>query len=187
METRQDRCSPRSQQLLQQMRLPPRRSQVRCALPRMRSRGEGVRRLPKLRKVCKWTGLVLSVMLLVVWVGSKWYRIGFSADRGQAAYAEAGAVEFWHNLPILGLKYSSSSWYTREASGPWRWWFQYITLPTGESLLVFPMWPLVLGVVGTTAVIWRRDRRLSKPGLCKQCGYDIRGLQKCPECGMKTV
>jgi predicted amidophosphoribosyltransferase len=34
-----------------------------------------------------------------------------------------------------------------------------------------------------TALLWHRDRRLSKPGLCKQCGYDIRGLQTCPECG----
>ncbi len=31
----------------------------------------------RLRSTCKWGGTAATVLLLVVWVGSAWWRVGF--------------------------------------------------------------------------------------------------------------
>ncbi|MCC6661340.1 MAG: hypothetical protein IT437_10690 [Phycisphaerales bacterium] len=48
-----------------------------------------------------------------------------------------------------------------------------------------PIWPWLLGVAGLTGVAWSLVRRVSDPGCCTRCGYDLRGGagSVCPECG----
>lgn len=46
-----------------------------------------------------------------------------------------------------------------------------------------PLWPvaIVLGL-GAAGLWWWAGKHV-RPGHCAACGYDVRGLQKCPECG----
>lgn len=71
----------------------------------------------------------------------------------------------------------------------------------GETV-VLPWLPLWAGIVGDTLfyggawsgawtlVVWRRRRRRERRGMCRACGYDLRGLSAggvCPECGRPAV
>ncbi len=163
-------------------------------MPRMRRRGEGVRRLPKLRKVCKWTGLVLSVMLLVVWVGSGWYGLSCKvlSDRLNITFFQHGQFGVTcQNTPIEGFDGVS---FGRIGDGPrlfrtFQWGEYAYTTPQGSVIdtvrcVYVPLWLPLLICIASTACPWYCDRRLSKPGLCKQCSYDMRGLEVCPECGV---
>ena len=167
------------------MRLPPRRSQARCSLPGMRRGGEGVKRLPRLRKVCKWTGLVLSVLLLVVWVGSGWYGLHVRTQhwnidlmRGVLVFAEADPMFGPHVFVRHPLRIERLSPHAQFA-----WWFYW----NPDYFCTAPLWCPLVGAAVPTAVLWRRDRRFSKPVLCKQCSYDIRGVAVCPECGARPL
>jgi hypothetical protein len=50
-----------------------------------------------------------------------------------------------------------------------------------------PVWlvAVVAGVIsGFGALRWHRSRRLTDPGRCPTCGYDLRATpDRCPECG----
>lgn len=53
-------------------------------------------------------------------------------------------------------------------------------------LIGWPHWFLfVAAAILPTVELWRRLRRRHlQPGLCKKCGYDLRGTpRRCPECG----
>jgi len=54
---------------------------------------------------------------------------------------------------------------------------------------MIPLWLLFLTSVLPTGVLWNRDRRRARPGLCSRCGYDLKGNLSgvCPECGLVIV
>lgn len=67
-----------------------------------------------------------------------------------------------------------------------------------SETVVLPWLPLWTGIVGDTLfygaawsgawtlVVWRRRQRRERRGMCRACGYDLRGLAAgvvCPECG----
>jgi hypothetical protein len=70
---------------------------------------------------------------------------------------------------------------------PWR------MLPEREHRLpMFPLWPgfaLDTAFYGTLAfLLWSapgfvRKKRRRRRGLCVGCGYELKGMEKCPECG----
>jgi hypothetical protein len=58
--------------------------------------------------------------------------------------------------------------------------------------VIFPWWSLAcLTALAPTLWLGRRARTHRRPGLCPQCGYDLRAtpgeggalLSRCPECG----
>ena len=137
----------------------------------------------------KWSGAVLTVLLLVVWVGSGWWHFSLKCNEGGGiCNLEAGQLvvlwlhptEEWSGLPAARLE---------RRSGDFNWGFFGRRLPIVRRGLVLyvvgvPIWSLALAAVVPSAWLWYRDRRRA-PGLCNKCGYDLRGNASgvCPECG----
>ena len=129
---------------------------------------------------------MLTVLLLVVWVGSAWWWAGF--DRAPTSFlgASAGRVgigwrEPWSITSVRG------DWALVRNQMPFQWWFNGRRGSSGGATFNFisiPIWVLVVLVAAPTLWLWRCDRR-KQPGLCITCGYDLRGADHkvCPECG----
>jgi len=142
----------------------------------------------RLRSTCKWGGTAATVLLLVVWVGSRWWRAGFGLRPTVHLGVLGGRVviawnESWSIVPVDGY------WWPPERHAvPFSWWFDGFraTGPGGVAytFISIPIWVLVVLVATPTLWLWRCDRR-RRPGLCIKCGYDLRGADHkvCPECG----
>ena len=135
----------------------------------------------------KWSGTVLTVLLLVVWVGSAWWIAGVRLVRTGTLGVRYGQVliawnEPWSIIPDYG------DWYPpRRHSDPFSWWFDGWRVTAGGvtyTRVLIPIWVLVVLVATPTLWLWRCDRR-RQPSLCVKCGYDLRGAdhEVCPECG----
>ncbi len=147
---------------------------------------------PKFRKFCKWTGLVLCAVLLAVWIGSRWYSFVWLSPTGGICIVlfsqgcsgcGIGDVPIWDDRGCyFGATYGSKllwGFYHSE--------FQNSNATRSRAAFV-PLWfPLLISCAGTVWV-WHVDRRQSRTGMCKQCGYDLSGLtdSTCPECGVNT-
>lgn len=142
-----------------------------------RSRGRWVRWL-------KWAAIVLTVGLLVVWIGSGWWAAGWVRNPpGTGFWVESGRVAAYWNEEVL----ADFGWKFRRCVSPFKWWWNgYWYKPKHVLILAIPLWiPLPL-TIGTAAYLWRRDRLARRPGHCPACGYDLAGLppgRPCPECG----
>lgn len=107
-------------------------------------------------------------------------------------------VEIWDAVgaPRNGAAPRSS---LRIPVGESRWAFAFVTTMGGQGLVLLPFRPLMPGAVVSvamyTAILYalrsaidrvilflrRRRRRL---GDCEGCGYELRDLAQCPECGL---
>jgi hypothetical protein len=141
--------------------------------------------------VLGWALIALAVVLLIAFVGSRWKRLevrwtlGASSRRVIIGGGTAGY--YWMNsLEPAGVDFDSSPsprWHL------WSWWWD--DAPKGWSPPRLqcggPLWPavVVLGAGGVGLVWWGRRVRLGE-GVCARCGYEVRGLSVCPECGART-
>ena len=151
----------------------------------MGSRRDKLKR--RVRKAVKWVGAGLTVLLLVVWIGSGWISIvrfnrfggssGVYSGRFVTLDVEAtkqGIPVTWRRLPSFGFSLNL--------------WFQ-IRTGTSVTMRSVPIWPAILMALAPTAIAWRTDAkytRRARAGLCAGCGYDRAGLAAgclCPECG----
>ena len=140
----------------------------------------------------------MTVLLVVVWVGSFWWL--FTGDSGFGlgiGVHERGLhVRLW-DLESPGLlrdlgvptappragwnygytAYAGCLWRCCSSRSPWEREFQ------------IPLWPVMAVCVLVTGAAWHRDtslRRRARLKLCPKCGYDRAGLAAgavCPECG----
>ncbi len=146
---------------------------------------------PRLRRIGKWAGLVISVAIVVIAVASGWWhsywgssllnerRFVFVVTRGLVGFGyldpmRIGFDEGWH-LIVDGRYFWG-----------WNWWIQLVWSNSTRAVVI-PLWMLLLVVAAPTARFWWLDRRRPRPGHCHKCGYDLRGNlpQGCPECGWR--
>lgn len=77
--------------------------------------------------------------------------------------------------------HSTYGWKVYDRDLPMQWWQWEVSW----HRLVTPIWFWVVLAAALVGLgIWR-ERRNSRPGLCRKCGYDLAGLksgQRCPEC-----
>jgi len=149
----------------------------------------------------KWAGLVLSVLLAVVWIGSCWcpsaistpknpplMQFGLSAFRGSAhATLVKSDISTEYTNGGFAFKYSGLQ--------PMILWGHagYASWPReGVSIIIFPLWLPLLLVAIPTGWLWWRDRpsRRFFKNRCPnpRCRYLLTGLTspKCPECGTEV-
>ena len=144
---------------------------------------------PRIRKTIKWGGAVVTVLLVVVWIGSGWWNaVRWSGLRGVRVGDRVVSFSWW----AAGSREpppTSHGWIVFTDRGSIPWWFN----PGGLSRLVtvaeIPLWPAPLMSLLITAFFWHRDavdRARSLRGVCPKCNYDRTGLAAgavCPECG----
>lgn len=152
---------------------------------------------PRIRKFFKWSGLVVSVVLVTVWVGSAYgwclhlQRRAFVLDvfRGQCMYQTAQAESA--TRPTIDSTRPTIVKWTRPSPRGFNWSCNYGGTPYW-GYVVIPLWPFVLISIAITAAAWRMDtlaQRRKRIGGCPACGYDRAGLAAdapCPECNAKA-
>lgn len=122
--------------------------------------------------------------------GAMWYQVRagwpFLALGGEYVTTEPGKVE----VPIHS---ASVLLFTRNTAftGPWAGYWQLIAMPLIPQGMRFAGCVAFYGLLAfcVTAAIQRIRRWGTRaPGLCKICGYDLRGsTERCPECGTPFV
>jgi len=147
---------------------------------------------PRIRKTIKWGGAAVTVLLVVVWIGSGWYSLAWRSKGGSCISANAGLGRVYLVAPWRTIQSGApKGWHFAEQGSGFYWWRWRVRHDDFlHSMYVsFPMWvPIVLlGCVCSLA--WRLDtlpRRRARLNLCPKCNYDRTGLAAdaaCPECG----
>jgi len=141
----------------------------------------------KVRKTVKWGGAGLTVLLVVVWIGSGWWNVVWRSNGNLVTVVNWGEVYFeWiENRPVLDLE---SPFFVSTHGFELSWW-PYLRNRNPYWVASIPLcYPALLSLVATAAA-WRADAkymRRAPVGLCAGCGYDRAGLAAgavCPECG----
>jgi len=165
------------------------------------------------RRMLKWAGLVLSLLIAVAWaVSLRWYLRYFKAIEEAPRFtivpgAQYGIVIVRSNSGELvqyrTVKLSSGylgygtwvclprdlGWHaTRIRPASPRWKPLYYPSTAGTQVFI-PLWIPFLIVAIPTGLLWYRDRRPIPPGHCQKCGYNLTGNVSgvCPECGEKVI
>ena len=153
-----------------------------------------------IRRILKWAGVGVCVVMMIGWVFTGYWRISFFADHWVVS-TEFGAISLYRRLP------SRSSWYLQVRgwqTGPihqrWRHFILFeLRLPNRVLIwnrgrpfaekTYIPFWlPLMPISLFTLGLFWL-DRRRIPPGHCQECGYNLTGNVSgvCPECGAKIA
>ena len=130
---------------------------------------------------------MLTVLLVVVWIGSGWWTLGSDLAGGRGLTLMAGRVVFAYPFSVSGMQpYFTTG--RLNAACPFESWFDWGPW-NGIRYVSVPLWlPALLSLLAT-AFAWRADLnhlRRTRAGLCPACGYDRAGLVAeavCPECG----
>jgi hypothetical protein len=141
----------------------------------------------RLRRFAKWLALVLCVATFVVFSLSLfrdlvWYGTGIRVG------LEGGLVgaDWWN----VSRRYAEDGWelLTPRHHWMWHWVPEFGKSPYATGGLMVPPWMPFLASVVPTLILWWRDLRPPRAGLCSYCGYNLTGnlSGRCPECGEKT-
>ena len=144
---------------------------------------------PKIRKTVKWAGAAVTVLLVVVWIGSGWWGLQWRSASGYITWVGAGCYCLnW--FPPDQRKAQYYGWDCTTYPYEFHWWGHWLS--TSQYLFfAVPLWIPTLAFALLTAAAWRLDtlaRRRAKLNLCPTggCNYDRTGLAAgavCPECG----
>ncbi len=151
---------------------------------------------PRIRKTIKWGkygGAAVTVLLVVVWMGSNGRMLWWSSSDGHALVVDRGLLQIEYP-PLPNGRHLKAGWHAQRVFDGLFWW----PLPRrdfGFSNFVIPFWYLVAASLTGTASAWSLDvfanrRARFKPHRCPKCNYDRTGLAPgvvCPECGSKPT
>ena len=138
----------------------------------------------KVRRVGKWVGLVVVVLVLGVDVAGKRVGVGVGDPFGHFIGIGSGEIAL-----LSGNSAQRWAWVWFADKSPSMWWFRMHSFSAGGRVLSAPLWFIVVLSAAITGGMWRLDRK-RRPGDCPACGYDLSGLamvRRCPECGKASV
>jgi hypothetical protein len=146
---------------------------------------------PRIRKTIKWGGAAVTVLLVLVWIGSGWFAFSWTgADGTWCAVCQGRANIGRANPADAPLPATFQRFENKLRRFSWTGHFE--NAATGWMLLM-PLWIPLAPVLLATGIAWRLDtlaRRRERLNLCPKCSYDragIAGDAKCPECGAMPV
>ena len=142
---------------------------------------------PRIRKTIKWGGAAVTVLLMVVWIGSGWCRAMWASPHDFQASLWGGRLEM--SIGRMSQFPISQHFFKFEVEpSTLQWVPHWVKWPTWR-LVIVPLWIFPSVTLLVTAAAWRLDiraHRRAKLNLCAKCGYDRTGIArdaKCPECG----
>jgi hypothetical protein len=159
-------------------------------------------RWSRIWRVLKWAGAGASVILLVAAVGSGWFAL--RASYGCSCSLADGSLYISY---VPGGWFDASFDLRQSTTAHWRWALPAVEsstlntvgpggtpVPTTATIwyVTIPLWlPLLLMAAPTSVACfrdWWRRYRLTPPGHCPNCGYNLTGNTsgRCPECGAPT-
>jgi hypothetical protein len=134
----------------------------------------------RIRKTIKWGGAAVTLLLVVVWIGSGW--VWFQSSLGRWSFNVGRgffSIAYFADFPP---QYRCSAGANDHAEFIWK--------PSHcETAAILPLWMAVVPALLVTLAAGRLDtlaRRRARPNLCPKCNYDRAGIAKdavCPECG----
>ncbi len=141
----------------------------------------------RVRKTVKWGGAGLTVLLLVVWIGSGWFYVTCGLQSRDELGLAYGGNSY---SPAMGITHVvDNGWRYGPLRSPEIFWEINWSAVWPDPYFSVPLWPAVLLSLLATAAAWRADLkylRRVREGACAGCGYDRAGLAAgavCPECG----
>ncbi len=158
---------------------------------------------PRIRTTIKWGGAAVTVLLLVVWIGSgRWYGYQYLTTSTSVGYGD-GCVKISHAVKLQ--LHAERHWFAFKPSGfdltggfgdsapePWfhlSWRPIHTRSVGGDEYWAIPIWIGLVPCLLLTILAWHLDtlaRHRVLAGACPNCHYDRTGLvvgAKCPECG----
>jgi len=149
----------------------------------------------RLRSTIKWGSTVLTVLLLIMWIGSAWIEFGVTLNPTMIGGIDGGCIWVLKDTSgVIPEVQATCEWSPGFSVHPahFYWWFDYahsmtVRFRVSRTELVIPLWPLVAPFALLTCWVWWRHLRYLAPGHCSICGYDLRGNTSgaCPECGAR--
>ncbi len=131
------------------------------------------------RRIAKWGGVAVCVLIAVVWIVSIFHDFGFMDRHIMVGFDRGNIIA---GQPPQWFGFADGSW-AEEAPQFERYWLPTYFFGGAGSGVIIPLWLLLLLTFIPTFILWRRDR--IPPGHCQRCGYDLTGnvSGRCPECG----
>lgn len=145
----------------------------------------------RLRSSIKWSCTALTVLLLVVWIGSAWWGCGGKLLPTGELFIGGGALNFGWNRPWSIIPNQLEWWGFFPTAYDFVWSFDVFRGTTfggaTNTFVTVPLWSLLLPFAALNGWLWYRDRP-RKPGHCVICNYNLRANTTgvCPECGNRT-
>jgi hypothetical protein len=144
----------------------------------------------RIRRVLKWGGLVLSLIIAAMWVASVYVAIAYEPGGSKPTsilISQGCLARFW--LEPWPWEHVAGAGWTLLAGNGWSvlyWWPDIQNPDPFATVAWLPLWIPFAALAIPTAVLFWRDRRRIPPGHCQRCGYDLTGNVSgvCPECGM---
>jgi len=153
-----------------------------------------------LRRILIGVLLALAVVTVAVEVRSyrRWNYVGFYyyGPRGICLMTSSGSItigtfiDWHHDAPYIEFYDDPNVVSTNVVSTDGFRWLGFIFEPdTHETDVGVPLWVIEALLIFAAGFVYRRKK--IAPGLCRNCGYDLRAmpegggklLEICPECG----
>lgn len=146
-----------------------------------------MRRPSRLRRIAKWGGIALSMVLVLAWCGSYFRMRGWSSTKTRVTVYRGVVIMDQSEKPFFAPGWLNVL--VDDQGSPVYLWVPSIKAFRLRSVnwrvvqYRLPLWVPFVIVAIPTAFLFRRDRR-PLPGHCS-CGYDLTGnvSGRCPECG----
>ncbi len=145
----------------------------------------------RLATITKWIAAMVTIALVIAWVGSMRWRVGWRSYYVNEVGVREGSVyiaDFHHRRGLF--KDYEGPFVSRLTPAQIRWWFMGAKL-SGVYIYRIPLWLPILASLSTALLAARAERnairRLSTH--CPECNYPLSGLAPntpCPECGTKS-
>ena len=145
----------------------------------------------RIRRILKWTGVGLSLAIVMVWIASCLVPVARTDSAFVATTIEDGVIyavrtDLNPRLALI-IAFITAQRFTRIGIVPPRLILHGWQDGHGYMSLILPLWLLLSLTATPTAWLFHRDRRSQRirPGCCLRCGYNLTGNTSgvCSECG----